>query len=99
MRFDKRVDIFKLQPMDDGQGGHTNLEIVVGTNIKANVLEKPLEYIAKVYGNTMIKVIDVVLLTKYERLDKVRYNGQIFEVQRFHTRGNKTYIVAEETNE
>ena len=98
MRFDKRVDVFTQRKELDGQGGYELIDIK-HENIKANVLEKPLEYIAQVYGDTMLSVIDVVLFTRFSGLKKVRYNGVMYGVKRIYTRGNKTYILGEEIHE
>lgn len=98
MRFNDRVEIFAKREVDDGQGGFS-IENIYHDSVKANVLELPLEEVQKAYGTTEIKVIKVVLFTKYDKLDKLRWNDIMFDIKRLFVRGNKTYLTAEESDE
>ncbi|KGJ49705.1 hypothetical protein [Paraclostridium dentum] len=97
MRFDKSVDIFVREKIEDGQGGFIERDIYDST-VKANVIEMPLEFVYKIYGSTMVSMIKVVLHSKHKRLSKIRYNDKLYRIIRINVQGNKTFLTLEEDN-
>lgn len=97
MRFDKSVDVFVRDKIEDNQGGFVERDIYDAT-VKANVSEMPLEFVYKVYGSTMVSMLKVVLHSKHKRLSKIRYEGKMYRISRLNIKGNKTYLTLEEDN-
>jgi hypothetical protein len=97
MRFDKKIDIFVRERIEDGQGGFKECDKYDST-VNANVSEMPLEYVYKIYGTTMISILKVILHSKHKELSKIRYEDKMYRIIRINVVGNKTALTLEEDN-
>ena len=72
MRFDTFTELFILEDVQDGLGGHMQSERCIGTRY-ANIEELSLETTVKIYGDTLTQNAKAIFLGNVGKIDNVMY--------------------------
>ena len=98
MRFDKLIGLFILEDIQDGLGGHTEVEKFVCARY-ANVEELSLETTIKIYGEAITQNIKAITLGDIQKIDKVEINNVKYKVISQRKIKNKTSFFLEVDND
>ena len=98
MRFDKLIGLFILEDIQDGLGGHTEVEKFVCSRY-ANVEELSLETTIKIYGEAITQNVKVIILGDIQKIDKVEINNVKYKVISQRKIKNKTSFFLEVDND
>ena len=98
MRFDRRIELFIIEDVADGLGGHTEVERSIGTKY-ANVEELSLETTIKVYGEAITQNAKAIILGSIEKIDKIKINNIKYKVISQRKVKNKTCFFLEVDND
>ena len=98
MRFDKLIGLFILEDIQDGLGGHTEVEKFVCSRY-ANVEELSLETTIKIYGEAITQNIKAITLGDIQKIDKVEINNVKYKVISQRKIKNKTSFFLEVDND
>ena len=98
MRFDRRIELFIIEDVADGLGGHTEVERSIGTKY-ANVEELSLETTIKVYGEAITQNVKAIILGSIEKIDKIKINNIKYKVISQRKVKNKTCFFLEVDND
>ena len=99
MRFDKLIGLFILEDIEDGLGGHTEVEKFIYSRY-ANVEELSLETTIKIYGEAITQNVKAIVLGDIkEKIDKIEYNNAKYKVISQRKIKNKTSFFLEVNND
>ena len=98
MRFDKRIELFIIEDIKDGLGGHTQSERFICFRY-ANVEELSLETTVKVYGEAITQNAKAIILGSIQRIDKIKIDGIKYKVISQRKIKNKTSFFLEVDND
>ena len=98
MRFDTLIELFIIKDIADGLGGHTEVEISIGTKY-ANIEELSLETTAKIYGDAITQNVKAIILGRTEKIDKIKINDIKYKVISQRKVKNKTCFFLEVDND
>ena len=98
MRFDRRIELFIIEDVADGLGGHTEVERAIATKY-ANIEELSLETTAKVFGDTLIQNAKAIILGSTEKIDKIKIDDVKYKVLSQRKLKNKTSFFLEVDND
>ena len=79
MRFDKRIELFTIEDVSDGLGGHIQSERFICFRY-ANVEELSLETTVKVYGEAITQNVKAIILGDIEKIDKIKIDDIKYKV-------------------
>ena len=98
MRFDKRIELFIIEDIKDGLGGHTQSERFICFRY-ANVEELSLEATVKVYGEAITQNAKAIILGDIQKIDKIKINDIKYKVISQRKIKNKTSFFLEVDND
>ena len=98
MRFDRRIELFIVEDMQDGLGGHTEVEKAIATKY-ANVEELSLETTVKVFGDALTQNAKAIILGSTEKIDKIKIDDVKYKVLSQRKLKNKTSFFLEVDND
>ena len=98
MRFDRRIELFIVEDVADGLGGHTEVEKAIATKY-ANVEELSLETTAKVFGDTLTQNAKAIILGGICKVDKIKIDDIKYKVLSQRKVKNKTCFFLEVDND
>ena len=98
MRFDRRIELFIVEDMQDGLGGHTEVEKAIATKY-ANVEELSLETTVKVFGDALTQNAKAIILGSTEKIDKIKIEDTMYKVLSQRKVKNKTCFFLEVDND
>ena len=98
MRFNKLIGLFILEDIQDGLGGHTEVEKFIYSRY-ANVEELSLETTIKIYGEAITQNVKAIILGDIQKIDKVEINNVKYKVISQRKIKNKTSFFLEVDND
>ena len=98
MRFDKRIELFTIEDVSDGLGGHIQSERFICFRY-ANVEELSLETTIKIYGDAITQNIKAIVLGNIQKVDKVKIDDVKYKVISQRKIKNKTSFFLEVDND
>ena len=98
MRFDRRIELFIIEDVADGLGGHTEVEKAIATKY-AYVEELSLETTAKVFGDTLTQNAKAIVLGNMCKVDKIKIDDIMYKVLSQRKVKNKTCFFLEVDND
>ena len=98
MRFDRRIELFIIEDVADGLGGHTEVEKAIATKY-AYVEELSLETTAKVFGDTLTQNAKAIILGDTEKINKIKIDNVMYKVISQRKVKNKTCFFLEVDND
>ena len=99
MRFDKRIELFTIEDVSDGLGGHIQSERFICFRY-ANVEELSLETTVKIYGEAITQNVKAIILGDIkEKIDKIEFNNTKYKVISQRKIKNKTSFFLEVDND
>ena len=98
MRFDKLIELFVLEDIQDGLGGHTQAEKFI-CNRYANIEELSLETTIKIYGEAITQNVKAIILGDIEKIDKIKIDDIKYKVISQRKIKNKTSFFLEVDND
>ena len=98
MRFDRRIELFIIEDVADGLGGHTEVEKAIATKY-ANVEELSLEATVKVFGDALTQNAKAIILASTEKIDKIKIDDVKYKVLSQRKVRNKTTFFLEVEND
>ena len=98
MRFDKRIELFAIEDVSDGLGGHIQSEKVICDKY-ANVEELSLESTVKIYGDTITQNAKAIILGDAVKINKIKIDGVMYKVISQRKVKNKTSFFLEVDND
>jgi hypothetical protein len=98
MRFDKRIELFTIEDVSDGLGGHIQSERFICFRY-ANVEELSLETTIKVYGDVITQNVKAIVLGSVEKIDKIKIDEVKYKVISQRKIKNKTSFFLEVDND
>ena len=98
MRFDRRIELFIVEDVADGLGGHTEVEKAIAIKY-AYVEELSLETTAKVFGDTLTQNAKAIVLGSLDKIDKIKIDDTMYKVLSQRKVKNKTIFFLEVDND
>ena len=98
MRFDKRIELFTIEDIKDGLGGHIEVEKPIGFKY-ANVEYLSLETTVKIYGDTITQNAKAIILGDAEKINKIKIDDVLYKVVSQRKVKNKTSFFLEVDND
>ena len=98
MRFDKRIELFTIDDVSDGLGGHIEAERFIGFKY-ANITELSLETTVKIYGEAITQNVKAIILGDIEKIDKIKIDNIKYKVISQRKIKNKTSFFLEVDND
>ena len=98
MRFDKRIELFTIEDVSDGLGGHIQSERFICFRY-ANVEELSLETTVKIYGEAITQNVKAIVLGNIQKVDKVKIDDVKYKVISQRKIKNKTSFFLEVDND
>ena len=98
MRFDRRIELFIIEDVADGLGGHTEVEKAIATKY-ANVEELSLETTIKIYGEALTQNAKAIILGSVDKIDKIKIDDIMYKVLSQRKVKNKTCFFLEVDND
>ena len=98
MRFDKQIQLFVLEDIQDGLGGHMESERFVCFRY-ANIEELSLETTIKIYGEAVTQNVKAIILGDMQKIDKIKINDTKYKVISQRKIKNKTSFFLEVDND
>ena len=98
MRFDKQIQLFVLEDVRDGLGGHIESERFICFRY-ANVEELSLEATVKIYGDAITQNVKAIILGHVQKIDKVKIDNVKYKVISQRKIKNKTSFFLEVDND
>ena len=89
MRFDKRIELFIIEDIKDGLGGHIESERFICFRY-ANVEELSLETTVKIYGEAITQNAKAIILGDIQKVDKIKIDDIKYKVISQRKIKNKT---------
>ena len=98
MRFDKQIQLFVLEDIQDGLGGHIESERFICYRY-ANIEELSLESTIKIYGDAITQNVKAIILGHVQKIDKVKIDNVKYKVISQRKIKNKTSFFLEVDND
>ena len=98
MRFDTLIELFIVEDIQDGLGGHIEAERPIGFKY-ANVEYLPLETTVKIYGEAITQNAKAIILGNSIKIDKVLIEDIKYKVLNQRKIKNKTSFFLEVEND
>ena len=98
MRFDKRIELFTIDDVSDGLGGHIEAERFIGFKY-ANITELSLETTVKIYGEAITQNTKAIVLGDIQKIDKIKIDDVMHKVISQRKVKNKTVFFLEVDND
>ena len=98
MRFDKQIQLFVLEDVQDGLGGHMESERFICSRY-ANVEELSLETTMKIYGDAITQNVKAIILGGVQKIDKIKIDEVKYKVISQRKIKNKTSFFLEVDND
>ena len=98
MRFDKQIQLFVLENIQDGLGGHIESERFICFRY-ANIEELSLETTMKIYGEAITQNVKAIILGDIEKIDKIKIDDIKSKVISQRKIKNKTSFLLELDND
>ena len=98
MRFDKQIQLFVLEDVQDGLGGHMESERFICFRY-ANVEELSLETTMKIYGDAITQNVKAIILGGVQKIDKIKIDDIKYKVISQRRIKNKTSFFLEVDND
>ena len=98
MRFDKQIQLFVLEDIQDGLGGHIESERFICYRY-ANVEELSLETTMKMYGDAITQNVKAIILGGVQKIDKIKIDEVKYKVISQRKIKNKTNFFLEVDND
>ena len=98
MRFDKQIQLFVLEDIQDGLGGHMESERFICFRY-ANVEELSLETTMKIYGDAITQNVKAIILGDIQKIDKIKIGDSKYKVISQRKIKNKTSFFLEVDND
>ena len=98
MRFDTLVELFIVEDIQDGLGGHIEAERPIGFKY-ANVEKLSLETTVKIYGEALTQNIKAIVLGDIQKIDKIKIDDVMYKVISQRKIKNKTSFFLEVDND
>ena len=98
MRFDKRIELFTIEDVSDGLGGHIQSERFICFRY-ANIEELSLETTIKIYGDAITQNVKAIVLGDMQKIDKIKIDDIKYKVISQRKIKNKTSFFLEVDND
>ena len=98
MRFDTLIELFILEDIQDGLGGHTQSEKAIASKY-ANIEEMSLETTVRIYGDAITQNVKAIILGDMARINKIKIDGVMYKVISQRKIKNKTSFFLEIDND
>ena len=98
MRFDKQIQLFILEDVQDGLGGHIESERFICYRY-ANIEELSLETTIKIYGDAITQNVKAIILGDIQKIDKIKIDNIKYKVISQRKIKNKTSFFLEVDND
>ena len=98
MRFDKQIQLFVLEDIQDGLGGHIESERFICFRY-ANIEELSLETTIKIYGEAVTQNVKAIILGDMQKIDKIKIDDIKYKVISQRKIKNKTSFFLEVDND
>ena len=98
MRFDRRIELFIVEDVADGLGGHTEVEKAIATKY-ACIEELSLETTSKIFGDTLTQNAKAIILGNMCKVDKIKIDNIMYKVLSQRKVKNKTCFFLEVDND
>ena len=98
MRFDTLIELFIVEDIQDGLGGHIESERPIGFKY-ANVEYLSLENTVKIYGDTLTQNAKAIILGDTEKINKIKIDDVMYKVISQRKIKNKTSFFLEVDND
>ena len=98
MRFDTLIELFILEDIQDGLGGHIQSERYICSRY-AKVEYLSLESTVKIYGDTLTQNAKAIILGDMVRVNKIKIDGVMYKVISQRKVKNKTSFFLEVDND
>ena len=98
MRFDKQIQLFALEDVQDGLGGYIESERFICFRY-ANIEELSLETTMKIYGEAITQNVKAIILGDMQKIDKVKIDDIKYKVISQRKIKNKTSFFLEVDND
>ena len=98
MRFDKQIQLFVLEDIQDGLGGYMESERFICFRY-ANIEELSLETTMKIYGEAITQNVKAIILGDMQKIDKVKIDDIKYKVISQRKIKNKTSFFLEVDND
>ena len=98
MRFDKRIELFTIEDVSDGLGGHIQSERFICFRY-ANIEELSLETTIKIYGEAITQNVKAIILGDMQKIDKIKIDDIKYKVISQRKIKNKTSFFLEVDND
>ena len=98
MRFDKRIELFIIEDVSDGLGGHIQSERFICFRY-ANIEESSLETTMKIYGEAITQNAKAIILGSIQKIDKIKIDEVKYKVISQTKIKNKTSFFLEVDND
>ena len=98
MRFDKQIQLFVLEDIQDGLGGYMESERFICFRY-ANIEELSLETTMKIYGEAITQNVKAIILGDMQKIDKIKIDDIKYKVISQRKIKNKTSFFLEVDND
>ena len=98
MRFDTLIELFIIEDVSDGLGGHTQSEKAIVSKY-ANIEEMSLETTVRIYGDAITQNVKAIILGDTVKIDKIKIKDVMYKVVSQRKIRNKTSFFLEVDND
>lgn len=98
MRFDVLIELFIVEDVQDGLGGHIQSEKAI-CNKYANIEELSLETTVKIHGEAITQNVKAIILGDMVKIDKIKIDNIMYKVISQRKVKNKTSFFLEVDND
>ena len=98
MRFDTLIELFIIEDVQDGLGGHMQSERCICTRY-ANIEELSLETTVRIYGDAITQNVKAIILGDTVKIDKIKIKDVMYKVVSQRKIRNKTSFFLEVDND
>ena len=98
MRFDTLIELFVIEDIQDGLGGHIEAERSIGFKY-ANVEYLSLETTVKIYGEALTQNAKAIILGDARKINKIKIDNVMYKVISQRKIKNKTSFFLEVDND
>lgn len=98
MRFDTLIELFIIEDVSDGLGGHTQSEKAIASK-HANIEEMSLETTVRIYGDAITQNVKAIILGDAVKIDKIKIKDVMYKVVSQRKIRNKTSFFLEVDND
>lgn len=98
MRFDTLIELFIIEDVSDGLGGHMRSEKAIASKY-ANIEEMSLETTVRIYGDAITQNVKAIILGDTVKIDKIKIKDVMYKVVSQRKIRNKTSFFLEVDND